>query len=84
MIKENAKLVEAFKEINDMKIVPDSDALQTVVIEAVASQVCGPMQLKIWEFLRTSLRTPQMMNLKFWEIEINVSDPEIFINFCLF
>ena len=69
MIKENAKLVEAFKEI-----ISDSDALQTVVIEAVASRVCGPMQLKIWEFLRTSLRTPQMMNLKLREIEINVSD----------
>ena len=69
MIKENAKLVEAFKEI-----ISDSDALQTVVIEAVASQVCSPLQLKIWEFLRTSLRTPQMMNLKLREIEINVSD----------
>ena len=68
VIKENAKLVETFKEIKDMKIVPDSDALQIVMIEAVASQVCGPMQLKIWEFLRTSLRTPQMMNLKLREI----------------
>ena len=44
-MKENAKLVEEFKESNDRKMVSDNDAFQKVVamVEAPPSQVCPPM-----------------------------------------